>query len=56
MPRKTNNQVSDTGLSQLKESINKYPRPEVRQRATAIQLLHLGHCSKTFFLIIVGKN
>ena len=43
MPRKTNYQISETELSQLKEAIRKDPRPEVRQRATAIHLLHLGY-------------
>jgi len=43
MPRKTNYQLSETELSQLKEAIRKDPRPEVRQRATAIHMLHLGY-------------
>jgi len=43
MPRKTNYQLSETELSQLKEAIRKDPRPEVRQRATAIHMLHLGN-------------
>lgn len=43
MPRKTNYQLTETELSQLKEAIGKHPRAEVRQRATAIHLLHLGY-------------
>ena len=43
MPRKTNYQLSKTELSQLKEAIRKDPRPEVRQRASAIHMLHLGY-------------
>jgi transposase len=43
MPRKTNYERNEIELSQLKEAIRKDARPEVRQRATAIHLLHLGY-------------
>ena len=43
MPRKTDYQLNETELSQLKEAIRKHPKAEVRQRATAIHLLHLAY-------------
>lgn len=43
MPKRTNYQLEKEALSQIEEAIGKDPRPEVRQRATAIRLLHLGY-------------
>jgi len=43
MPRKTNYQRSEEELLQLEKAIRKDSRPQVRQRATAIRLLHLGY-------------
>lgn len=43
MPKRLNYELSDEELSQITEAIRSDKRPEVRQRATAIHLLHLGH-------------
>jgi len=43
MPKRTNYQLEEEALSQIEEVVRKDTRPEVRQRATAIRLLHLGY-------------
>jgi hypothetical protein len=36
-------QLTETGVKAVREAMNHDPRPEVRQRATAVHLLHLNH-------------
>lgn len=43
MPKKTNYQLNEIELQTIKEAMTKATEPEVRLRATAIHLLHLGH-------------
>ena len=43
MPKITKYQLEEEALSQIEKAIRKGTRPEVRQRATAIRLLHLGY-------------
>jgi transposase len=43
MSRRVNFHLNETELGQLEKAMNHSPLPEVRQRATAIRLLHLGH-------------
>jgi len=35
--------LNDEQLAEIEQAINTSPHPEVRQRAIAIRLLHLGH-------------
>jgi transposase len=42
MSRRIDYQLSNEQLGELEEAINTSPSPEVRQRAIAIRLLHLG--------------
>jgi transposase len=43
MTTRLNFHLNDDELAQLEQTLRKARRPEVRQRATAIRLLHLGH-------------
>ena len=43
MPKITNYQLDEEALLQIEKAIRKDTRPEVRQRATAIRLLHKGY-------------
>ena len=43
MPKRTNYQLEEEALSQIEEAVRKDTRSEVRQRATAIRLLHMGY-------------
>ena len=43
MSRRIKFHLNETDLAQLEKAMNHSPLPEVRQRATAIRLLHLGH-------------
>ena len=43
MPKKTDFRLSDEKIAEIEEAIKKDKRPEVRQRAMAVRLLHLGH-------------
>jgi transposase len=43
MSRRVNFHLNEDELKQIESAMNHSPLPEVRQRATAIRLLHLGH-------------
>lgn len=43
MPKPINYQLNEQELAEIETAMNRDKRPEVRQRATAIRLLHLGH-------------
>jgi transposase len=43
MPKRLNFQLTDDELAQVEQAMRQDKRAEVRQRATAIHLLHLGH-------------
>jgi len=43
MSRRVNFHLNETELAKIEQAMNHSPLPEVRQRATAIRLLHLGH-------------
>lgn len=43
MSRRVNFTLTDEQLADIEQAINYSPHPEVRQRAIAIRLLHLGH-------------
>lgn len=43
MSRRVNFSLSPEQLAEIEQAINYSPHPEVRQRAIAIRLLHLGH-------------
>ena len=43
MSRRVNFPLNEDELGQIEYAMNHSPLPEVRQRATAIRLLHLGH-------------
>ena len=43
MSRRVNFTLKDDQLAELEQAINQSPHPEVRQRAIAIRLLHLGY-------------
>jgi len=43
MSRRVNFTLTDEQLAELEQAINASPHPEVRQRAIAIRLLHLGY-------------
>lgn len=43
MPKRLNFHLNDDELTQVEQALRKHKRPEVRQRVTAIHLLHLGH-------------
>ena len=43
MPKKTDFRLSDEKIAEIEKAIKKDKRPEVRQRAMAVRLLHLGH-------------
>jgi transposase len=43
MSRQVDFTLTDEQLASVEQAINHSPLPEVRQRATAIRLLHLGH-------------
>jgi transposase len=43
MSRRVDFTLTDEQLASVEQAINHSPLPEVRQRATAIRLLHLGH-------------
>jgi len=43
MSRRVDFQLNETNLAEIEKAMNHSPLPEVRQRATAIRLLHLGH-------------
>ncbi|HSG43331.1 MAG TPA: helix-turn-helix domain-containing protein [Anaerolineales bacterium] len=43
MPKARNYQMSEGDLQAVERAIRHDKRPEVRQRCTAIRLLHLGH-------------
>ncbi len=43
MPKRLNFHLNNDELTQVEHALRKDKRPEVRQRATAIHLLHLGH-------------
>src|SRR5574341_1080294 len=43
MSRRVNFHLNEDELGQVEYAMNHSPLPEVRQRATAIRLLHLGH-------------
>lgn len=47
MSRRIKFHLSEDELDQIEEAMNRSPLPEVRQRATAIRLLHPGHKSQT---------
>jgi putative transposase len=43
MSRRVNFQLNDEQFAEIEQAINHAVQPEVRQRAIAIRLLHLGH-------------
>lgn len=43
MPRRLNFHLDEDKLAQVEQAMHKDKRPEVRQRVTAVHLLHLGH-------------
>lgn len=43
MPKRLNFQLNDEQVTQVEQAKRKDKRAEVRQRATAVHLLHLGH-------------
>ena len=43
MSRRVDFQLNENELGLIEQAMNHSPLPEVRQRATAIRLLHLGH-------------
>lgn len=43
MSRRVNFHLNETECVEIEKAMNHSPLPEVRQRATAIRLLHLGH-------------
>jgi hypothetical protein len=43
MPKQVNYTLNPSELEIIETAMNHDPRPEVRPRATAIWLLHLGH-------------
>lgn len=43
MPKSRNYHLSEEQLAAIETAIHHDKRPEVRQRCTAIRLLHLGH-------------
>lgn len=43
MPKPTFYKLTDEQLAEIEQAMNQARKPEVRQRATAIRLLHLGH-------------
>jgi putative transposase len=43
MSRRVDFTLTDKQLAAVEQAMNHAPQPEVRQRATAIRLLHLGH-------------
>src|SRR5688500_20110977 len=43
MPKRLNFQLSEAQVTQVEQAKRKDKRAEVRQRATAVHLLHLGH-------------
>lgn len=43
MSRRVDFTLNDEQLAEIEQAINYSPHPEVRQRAIAIRLLHLGH-------------
>jgi putative transposase len=43
MSRQVNFTLTNEQLAEIEQAINSSPQPEVRQRAIAIRLLHLGH-------------
>jgi len=43
MGKRLQYRLTNEELGVLEEAINHAPEPEVRQRASAIRLLHLGH-------------
>lgn len=43
MPKRLNFHFDSNQLAQVEQAMHKDKRPEVRQRATAIRLLHLDH-------------
>lgn len=43
MNRRVKFQLNETELGEIEKAMNHSPLPEVRQRATAVRLLHLGH-------------
>lgn len=47
MSRRVDFTLTDEQLASVEHAINHSPLPEVRQRATAIRLLHLGHKPET---------
>lgn len=46
MSRRVNFQLNETELGEIEKAMNHSPLPEVRQRATAVRLLHLGHSTE----------
>src|SRR5574339_577571 len=42
MPKKFSSQLTDEGLREITEAIKRDKRPEVRQRAMGLRLLHEG--------------
>src|SRR5512147_2802094 len=47
MSRRVNFHLNETELAEIEQAMNHSPLPEVRQRAIAIRLLHLGHSPET---------
>jgi hypothetical protein len=43
MSRRVDFSLTPSQLAEIEQAINFSPQPEVRQRAIAIRLLHLGH-------------
>lgn len=46
MPKRIDYQLTEEAVHSLDEAINHAPEPEVRQRAMALKLLHLGHATE----------
>jgi len=52
MPKKTDFRLSDEKIAEIEAAIKTDKRAEVRQRATAIRLLHLGHKAEEVALML----
>ncbi len=57
MNRRVNFQLNDDQLVEIEQAINNAVQPEVRQRAIAIRLLHLGRSPETIAnVVMVSAN
>jgi len=57
MSRRLDYKVTEEQLAELEQAINRSPYPEVRQRAIAIRLLHVGqHPEQVAQVVLVTSN